>query len=116
MPVITPAYPCMNSTYNVCMSTFTLMTDEIKRGTPRPIVAAARRQKLYDLHALAMLHLSAATAGDDVVKQIEAGKAAWNDLFEKSDFFFRYKWYLQVTVRANAQENLSAWYEATGLL
>lgn len=49
-----------------------------------------------------------------MVKQIEAGKATWNDLFEKSDFFFRYKWYLQVTVRASTQENLSAWYEAAG--
>lgn len=38
MPIMNPAYPCQNSTFNVTQSTRQIMMDECKEGTPGSII------------------------------------------------------------------------------
>ncbi|ORY07740.1 polymerase [Basidiobolus meristosporus CBS 931.73] len=45
----------------------------------------------------------------DLVDKIMIGKAQWPELFEKHDFFFKYKWYLQVIASSDSEENQLKW-------
>lgn len=78
MPIITPAYPAMNSTYNVSESTLKVLKDEFARGTKLTL-------------------------------EIEQEKSSWKNLFEKGDFFSRYKAYIQVEVIAPTEEEHRKW-------
>eukprot|EP01117_Protostelium_nocturnum_P009220 TRINITY_DN3300_c0_g1_i2.p1 TRINITY_DN3300_c0_g1~~TRINITY_DN3300_c0_g1_i2.p1 ORF type:complete len:633 (+),score=239.40 TRINITY_DN3300_c0_g1_i2:169-1899(+) len=78
MPVITPAYPAMNSTYNVSESTLNLLKAEFSRGT-------------------------------DIVMEIERKEATWTKLFEPTEFFTRYKSYVQLEILAATEEEHRKW-------
>lgn len=64
MPIITPAYPAMNSSVNVSPDSLEVMRREFVRG--------------YEV----------------TKQVIQKGGRAWGDLFEYSDFFIRYSHYL----------------------
>jgi poly(A) polymerase len=83
MPIITPAYPCMNSTFNVSRSTLSIMQAEFKRGS--------EITQRIDLPG---------TCRDQSI---------WTDLFEASDFFAQYKYYVQVEVIAATDDEQRAW-------
>ncbi|KAF2533160.1 hypothetical protein F2Q70_00031634 [Brassica cretica] len=76
MPIITPAYPCMNSSYNVSASTLRIMTGEFQRGKD---LCAAMEAKEAD---------------------------QWDTLFEPFAFFEAYKNYLQINISASNVEDL----------
>jgi poly(A) polymerase len=78
MPIITPAYPAMNSTYNVSESTLKLMKEEFARGAK-------------------------------LMFEIENGTSPWNVLFDKCDFFSRYRVYLQVDILAQTEQEHHKW-------
>lgn len=63
MPIITPAYPQQNSTFNVTVSTRTIMVEEFSAGLDTV-------NKIY---------------------QSTTGKESWEKLFEPSSFFQKYK-------------------------
>lgn len=67
MPIITPAYPAMNSAHNVSQHTFEVLQDEIRRG--------------YQLL-------------EGILKEKIWHKRSWDVLFEPSDFFLKYPHYL----------------------
>ncbi|CAL1531243.1 unnamed protein product [Lymnaea stagnalis] len=78
MPIITPAYPQQNSTYNVTQSTRTIIMDEFQEGL-------------------------------NVVTLIYEGREEWSRLFERSDFFHKYKHYIVVKASAEEEDHYLEW-------
>jgi poly(A) polymerase len=85
MPIITPAYPCMNSSYNVSECTLGAMVAEFRRG---------------DGAVGALLAAAAAPGG---------GAADWGRLFEPLDFFGGFKHFLQVEATAGSRGDFEIW-------
>jgi poly(A) polymerase len=87
MPVITPAYPSMNTTHNVSRPTLTTMKAEIARSKAivDRIIGAAD---------------SSSSGG---------GLAAWQAVFEKCTFFGDFVNLLQVDVYADDAESFKRW-------
>lgn len=79
MPIITPAYPCMNSSYNVSSSTLRIMKEEFQRGF----------KICEDMEA--------------------NNKVGWVKLFELFLFFEAYKNYLQIDITAENDDDLRKW-------
>lgn len=89
MPIITPAYPSMNTTHNVSASTLADMKAEIARG----------------LRICEQIEANADKDGPEVPR----GKDAWQDLFTPSEFFSDYKRYIQIDVYADDQDSFKRW-------
>ena len=96
MPIITPAYPSMCATHNVMASTQQIMTEEFKRGQ-QPF--ASRLNWAMNLGC----------AGSEIVDQVMGGEAQWSALFAKHDFFFRYRFYLQVVASSADPDIQNKW-------
>jgi len=79
MPILTPAYPSMNSSFNVSTHSLTVMKEEFKRGL---------------------------TIVQDVLSK---GGAEWGSLFEPSDFFAVHQHYLAVEVYTEKEDEEQAW-------
>jgi poly(A) polymerase len=92
MPVITPAYPSMCSTHNVSQSTLKLMTAEFERG----FVVCSR---LFDDAALRLKDQHDRPSEGDR----NALKAGWRELLAPSDFFRRFRHFIQVLAISDAQ-------------
>lgn len=80
MPIITPAYPCQNSTFNVTNSTRQIMMDEFKEG----------------------LEIT-----NEIFQQGEEGD--WSKLFEPSNFFQKYRHYIVLICAAAEESTFLEW-------
>lgn len=78
MPIITPAYPHHNSTYNVNASTKQVIMDELARGL-------------------------------SIVEEIASGNATWDQFFEPSCFFGKYRHFVVLLANARNEEDRLAW-------
>jgi len=80
MPIITPANPCQNSTYNVTASTLYHMTNEFERGKELLCNGSWK-----DPHS------------------------TWKQLFDKCDFFSNFRLFVKVEIYADTDDSLRAW-------
>lgn len=79
MPILTPAYPSMNSSFNVSTHSLAVMKEEFKRAL------------------------------DVVQDVLNKGSEDWSKLFEPSDFFAVHQHYLAVDVYTTDEEEQQAW-------
>ena len=84
-PMITPAYPAMNSTLAISRHTLQILQEEFNRG--HDIV-----DKLWKDYQ------------NDPKKDID-----WSQLFQPSDFFISYPLYLSICIVGPSQEDAQAW-------
>lgn len=53
--------------------------------------------------------LSEFDRGRQITDQIEQGKASWHDLFVPTDFFSRYRQYIQIVAVSGSEDNAKLW-------
>lgn len=56
------------------------------------------------------LALSEFERGIKITNEIETGLATWDDLFAPSDFFFKYRHFLQIVSVSSTPENAKVWH------
>lgn len=78
MPIITPAYPQQNSTFNVSQSTRSVMMDEFKMGL-------------------------------NITDEIMLNRQTWDKLFDRPQFFLKYKHFIVLLVSAETADDHLEW-------
>lgn len=111
MPIITPAYPCMNSSYNVSTSTLRVMMEQFQSGNKICQVGVVF---VYcfppDIKSIFLsLTIISFLLYIGQLQEIELNKAQWSSLFEPYLFFESYKNYLQIDIVAAGVDDLRAW-------
>eukprot|EP00522_Entomoneis_paludosa_P007826 CAMPEP_0172444122 /NCGR_PEP_ID=MMETSP1065-20121228/4222_1 /TAXON_ID=265537 /ORGANISM="Amphiprora paludosa, Strain CCMP125" /LENGTH=839 /DNA_ID=CAMNT_0013194543 /DNA_START=35 /DNA_END=2554 /DNA_ORIENTATION=+ len=107
MPIITPAYPSMNSTYNVGIPQLRRMQEELMRASmvlsssPLPPPVAVKEGEEHNLGA-----------GPEVAHSSSKShsKNPFAKLFEKSDFFARHANFLQIKIEASNEQQFLEWF------
>ncbi|KAL4704665.1 hypothetical protein ACJJTC_016609 [Scirpophaga incertulas] len=138
MPIITPAYPQQNSTFNVSASTRTVIMEELKNGlviTNEIMLGKCGWERLFEApnffarykHFIVLL--AAAAGADDqlqwcgliesrirhliskysITDEIMLGKCGWERLFEAPNFFARYKHFIVLLAAAAGADDQLQW-------
>ncbi len=102
MPVITPAYPCMNSTYNVSESTLQILKQEFARG--REITFRIEHNGTHSRPEEGIISVNKYSILIGILGE------SWKTLFDKAEFFSKYKIFVQIDMFADTEENHRKWY------
>lgn len=87
MPILTPAYPAMNSTYNVSKSTKSAILTELEKGLQITEALLKRDEK-----------------GNKVYPSL-----SWKRVFKKFNFFGAFPHFVMITVLAKSDELQNRW-------
>ncbi|KAI3644879.1 hypothetical protein MP228_011043 [Amoeboaphelidium protococcarum] len=105
MPIITPAYPSMCATHNVTDSTLKIIIDELSLGA-KIVEQILKEPKVKSVNS----GDEQLTAGDDNSEEEDGSDVVeWKSLFTKHNFFFRYKFYIQVIASSYLIDSQRLW-------
>jgi poly(A) polymerase len=100
MPIITPAYPQQNSTYNVSTSTRTVIMEEFRLG---------KSSLNIFFFIIPNVTCYAYFTGLNITEDIMLGKCSWDKLFEPPPFFMRYRHFIVLLVCSLSAEDQLEW-------
>ncbi|GMF60743.1 unnamed protein product [Phytophthora fragariaefolia] len=132
MPIITPAYPHMNSSVQVSQPTFSVIYEELWRARylaeiavgiskPFPTVAPSPESSDADLKAAVVCMATSMPSFDQPLNAVEATErvvgsenvvtegSAWDKLFQPSNFFIRYSSYMVFNFQADSESSMHKW-------
>ncbi|KAG7391109.1 hypothetical protein PHYPSEUDO_005876 [Phytophthora pseudosyringae] len=129
MPIITPAYPHMNSSVQVSQSTFSVIYEELWRarylaeiavGISKPFSTAAPSPESSeaDLKAAVVCMATSVPSFDQPLNAIQSGQGgiqtvdeagAWDKVFQPSNFFIRYSSYMVFNFQADSESAMHKW-------
>uniref|UniRef100_A0A7S3JTP7 polynucleotide adenylyltransferase n=2 Tax=Aureoumbra lagunensis TaxID=44058 RepID=A0A7S3JTP7_9STRA len=99
-PIVTPAHPTMNSSYNIGEPQLRAIRDELKLG-----VENTRR-----IDRLANDLFMTSQSIDNEESKINRLKDLWREFFGPSDFFHAHRHYVQIDVIAKDDDSLRRWF------
>ena len=107
MPIITPAYPSMNSTYNVGIPQKRRIQEEFRRAS----ITLNASLPLLPNSILSGTHPRISGSGNNSSTQVHGdSRNPYATLLEPSDFFARHANFLQITIRAMDEQDFLEWF------
>ncbi|CAG9477842.1 unnamed protein product [Plasmodium vivax] len=115
MPIITPAFPCMNSTHNVTYCTRSILIDEFKRAhyiinymeaNPGANVTFVMNQANGIVTPVSAPTTSSSTTGSG---SIPGSGSMWTNILQPLDLFASYKHFLHIQIMATNELIYNSW-------
>ncbi|GAW81775.1 poly(A) polymerase PAP [Plasmodium gonderi] len=106
MPIITPAFPCMNSTHNVTYCTRSILIDEFKRA--HAIINYMELNPGANVNFL-MNQINGMVTTANGSSAASANNSIWTNILEPLDLFASYKHFLHIQIMATNELIYNSW-------